>query len=156
AVGQHDEAARQALVVRKRQRALERGQKLGAAASALLVDDGERALHVLGRRLERPRREQKRGAREEEYVERVLGAQRLRELAQDRLGRVERKAFHAAGHVQDEDVFTRWHVLRSHPLRRLDHQQELLLAARFVERQPRLDRLPREAVAQDEIPVASA
>ena len=63
-------------------------------------------------------------------VEGVARAKPADQVAQQRLGGVQRKAVHRARHVDDEHVLARHHVGAGDPRRRLRHQQEEVLVVR--------------------------
>ena len=69
AVGDDDDAAGEARVLRKRHRGAQRAHQFGAAAAALVVDHPERAGHVFGAGRHRSRRHHAGAAGEQHDVE---------------------------------------------------------------------------------------
>ena len=130
AIGDDNEGARAAQIAGHGQRAAQRWQQLGAAAAGLAVDEADRAGDVLLGGGQRLRMQQRVATSERNDVEGVARAQPANQIAQQRLGGVQRKAVHRARHVDDEHVLARHHVGAGHPRRRLRHQQEEVLVVR--------------------------
>ncbi len=126
-IGYQHNAARDAVLSRQRHRFLHRCEQLRAAATALLFNQTNRASDVLLVRLQRLRRKHRSITGKENYVEQVSRPQVSDQVFEQPLGRVQRKTFHRARNVNDEDVLARRNSFGRNARGRLGHVKKVIL-----------------------------